>query len=421
MAPNYFERLHMNCLKAPSSGLPQSALPETLALDAGLVIDPATRAIQPNISMSVNNQVIPGEGAFSAAGLADISQEPFTYARWLNPTVRALETRMAALEGGEDALAFATGVAAIAGMFLTILKQGDHLIISDVTYAGAAELARSILPDFGIEVTPVNLSVPGALAAALRPNTRLVHCESPCNPILRLTDLAEVARIAHAHGALVSVDSTLATPVSTRPLSLGVDLVVHSLTKFINGHGDALGGIVVGRQALIAPMRGRAGVYLGAAMPAMNAWLILRGIDTLFPRMRQINATALRLAEFLETHSRVTRVIYPGLASHPQRQLAERQMDLPGGMIFFQTADPPFMARQLAARLRVMHYAFSLGHQRSIVTLLDTAEMTGGTYRLTPEQLADYRTYAGDGGFRLSVGLEAPEDLIRDLDQALSG
>ena len=204
----------MNCLKAPLSGLPETVMPETLALDAGLVIDPLTRAIQPNISMSVNNQVIPGEGAFSAAGLADISQEPFTYARWLNPTVRALETRMAALEDGADALAFATGVAAIAGMFLTLLKQGDHLIISDVTYAGAAELARGILPDLGIEVTPVNLSIPGALAAALRPNTRLVHCESPCNPILRLTDLAEVARIAHAHGALVSVDSTLATETS---------------------------------------------------------------------------------------------------------------------------------------------------------------------------------------------------------------
>lgn len=407
--------------KPVSPALPETALPQTLALDAGLMIDPATGAIQPNISMSVNNLVVPGEGAFSAAGLGDISREPFTYARWLNPTVRALETRMAALEGAEDALAFATGVAAIAGIFLTLLKQGDHLVISDVTYAGAAELARGILPDFGIEVTPVNLSVPGALQAALRPNTRLVHCESPCNPILRLTDLAEVARIAHAHGALVSVDSTLATPVATRPLALGVDLVVHSLTKFINGHGDALGGAVAGRQELIAKMRGRAGVYLGAAMPAMNAWLILRGIDTLFPRMRQIGETAQRVAEFLESHPKVERVIYPGLASHPQRGLAARQMDMAGGMIFFRTADPQAMARHLAGRLRVMHYAFSLGHQRSIIVMLDTAEMVRGTYGLGPDQEADYRAYAGEGGFRLSIGLEAAEDLIGDLDQALSG
>lgn len=401
--------------------LPATAFPETMALDAGLIVDPFTGAIQPNISMSVNNLVIPGEGAFSAAGLTDITQEPFTYARWLNPTVRALETRMAALEKAEDALAFATGVAAIAGTFLTLLKQGDHLIISDVTYAGAAELARAILPDFGIEVTPVNLSRPDALQAALRPNTRLVHCESPCNPILRLTDLEQVAQIAHAHGALVSVDSTLATPVATQPITLGVDLVIHSLTKFINGHGDALGGIVAGRKDLIARMRGRAGVYLGAAMPAMNAWLILRGIDTLFPRMRQIATSAEQVAAFLETHPKVTRVIYPGLPAHPQHALAQRQMAIPGGMIFFQTADPAVMARQLAARLQVMHYAFSLGHQRSIIVMLDTACMMQGSYALTPDQLADYRSYAGDGGFRLSIGLEAASDLIRDLDQALAG
>lgn len=404
---------------AMPSTLPDSVQPATLALDAGLMIDPVTGAIQPNISMSVNNLVVPGEGAFSAAGLGDITQEPFTYARWLNPTVRSLETRMAALEGAEDALAFSTGVAALAGIFLTVLKQGDHLVISDVTYAGAAELARNILPDFGIEVTPVNLSVPGALEAAMRPNTRLVHCESPCNPILRLTDLAEVARIAHARGALVSVDSTLATPVATRPLTLGVDLVMHSLTKFINGHGDALGGIVAGRRELVSRLRGRAGVYLGAAMPAMNAWLILRGIDTLFPRMRQIADSAQRVAAFLETHPGVTRVIYPGLASHPQHDLATRQMDLPGGMIFFQTKETAAMARQLAARLRVMHYAFSLGHQRSIIVLLETDHMMQGSYGLEPDQLADYRAYAGDGGFRLSIGLEAPDDLIRDLDQAL--
>ena len=400
--------------------LPDTARPETLALDGGLVIDPATRAIQPNISMSVNNMVIPGEGAFSAAELGDIAQEPFTYARWLNPTVRALETRLAVLEGAEDALATATGLAAMAGIFLTVLKQGDHLAISDVTYAGVAELARSILPDLGIEVTPVTLSHPGALEAALRPNTRLVHCESPCNPILRLTDLAEVSRIAHAHGALVSVDSTLATPVATRPLSLGVDLVAHSLTKFINGHGDALGGIVAGRRELIARLRARAGIYLGAAMPAMNAWLILRGIDTLFPRLRQIAASAQRMAEFLETHPAVTRTLYPGLPSHPQHALAQRQMDIPGGMIFFRTDRPQETARKLAARLKVVHYAFSLGHQRSIITLLDTDEMQRGTYALTPDQLADYRAYAGDGGFRLSIGLESPEDLIDDLAQALA-
>lgn len=401
--------------------LPPDARPETLALDAGLDIAPETREIQPTVSMSVNNMVTPGEGAFSASGLEDIAAEPYTYARWLNPTVRSLELRMAALEGAEDALASATGVAAIAAVFLTFLKSGDHLIVSDVTYAGAAELARSILPDFGIEVTPVNLSRPEELRAALRPNTRLVHCESPCNPLLRLTDLAEVARIAHAAGALVSVDSTLATPVATRPLGLGVDLVVHSMTKFINGHGDALGGVTCGRRALIAKMRGRAGVYLGAALSEGNAWLILRGIDTLFARMRQISESAQKIAAFLEGHPAVLSAVYPGLPSHPQYALALRQMDIPGGMIGFRTRDPQAMARQLSERLKVAHYAFSLGHQRSIVTLLDTEEMIGGTYRLTGAAEEDYRAYAGDGIFRLSVGLEAVEDLIADLDQALRG
>ncbi|MFE3836370.1 trans-sulfuration enzyme family protein [Pseudogemmobacter sonorensis] len=405
----------------PPPNLPESARPATLALDAGLTIPPQTRSIQPDISMSVNHLVTPGEGAFSAAELGDIADEPYTYARWSNPTVRALEDRMAALERAEGAVAFATGMAAISGVFLTLLKAGDHLVISDVTYAGAAELARGILPDLGIEVTPVNLSCPHALRAALRPNTRLVYCESPCNPILRLTDLAEAARIAHDHGALVAVDSTLATPVATRPLDLGVDLVVHSLTKFINGHGDALGGVVAGSKALTARIRGRAGVYLGGALSAANAWLILRGMDTLFPRMRQINASALRIAAFLEALPAVKAVIYPGLPSHPQYALARRQMDLPGGVIAFRTADPQAMARQLAARLKVVHYAFSLGHQRSIVTLLDTEEMIRGTYRLTGEGLADYRRFAGDGLFRLSVGLEAEEDLIADLGQALAG
>jgi cystathionine gamma-synthase len=393
---------------------------QTLALSGGLIIDPTTKAIAPNISMSVNNVLSPGDGAFSADGIADLTALPFLYARWTNPTVRQLEQRLAALEGADDALATATGVAAIAATFLTILKRGDHLIVSDVCYAGANELARRILPDYGIEVTPVNMSRPQDVAAAFRPNTKLVHCESPCNPILRLTDLAVIAGLAKRHGVLMSVDSTLATPVATRPLALGVDLVIHSLTKFINGHGDALGGVVCGRKELVEKIRARAGVYLGAAMPAMNAWLIMRGIDTLYPRIRTISETAGQVASFLQEHPAVTTVIYPGLASHPQHDLARRQMDVFGGMIAFQVAEPARMAQQLAARLQVAHYAFSLGHQRSIVVLLDTQEMMTSTYQLEGAALADYRRFAGKGVFRLSIGLEAADDLIEDLDQALS-
>lgn len=412
----------MELYQKPSAPKPKSDTPAlrpaTAALNGGLQPNPVTGAIQPDISMSVNNVFTPGSAGFSAEG-ADLADLPYLYARWTNPTTRALETRLAALEGAEDALTTATGVAAIAATFLGLLKAGDHLIVSEVCYAGAFELATRILPDLGIEVTSVNLSDLDATRAALRPNTRLIHAESPCNPILRLTDLAALARLAHEAGALVSVDSTLATPVITRPLDLGVDLVIHSLTKFINGHGDALGGAVIGRKELISRLRARSGVYLGATLSAQNAWLILRGIDTLFPRIRTASANAQRLAEWLEAHPKVTRVIYPGLPSHPQHALAQAQMALPGGMIAFQTADPQAMSHQLAERLRVIHYAFSLGHQRSICVLIPTDEIQASTFRMEGEALERYRDWAGDGLFRLSVGLEDPDDLIEDLARAL--
>lgn len=390
--------------------------PSTQALHAGLQTDPVTGAIAPGLTMSVNHRFVPGEAPFSADGVDDLAQLPYLYARWGNPTVRQLELRLAALEGAEDALATATGVAAIAAMCFTLLKAGDHLIVSDVCYAGASELARKVLPDYGIEVSAVNLS---AVAAALRPNTRLVHAETPCNPLLRLTDLSAVAALAHARGALLSVDSTLATPAVTRPLDFGADLVVHSLTKFMNGHGDALGGCVIGRRSLITRLRARAGVYLGAALSAHNAWLIQRGMDTLGVRLLTASQSAAAVARFLSTHPAVRAVTYPGLPSHPQHALAQRQMSVPGAVLTFQVNDAPAMATQLAQRLQCIHYAFSLGHQRSLVVLLRTDEMMACTYDLHGEALADYRRYAGDGVFRLSIGLESAADLIADLDQAL--
>lgn len=398
---------------------PIEAQPATMAVHAGLAIDPVTGAIAPNISMSVNNAFRPGDGAFSAAEAGDLVDLPYLYARWTNPTVRQLEQRMAALEQTEEAMATATGVAAIAALFLGTLKSGDHLIISDVCYAGAREMADRLLSGFGISVSAVNLSNLDAMRAALQPNTRLVHAETPCNPLLRLTDLAALAEIAHAHGAKLSVDSTLATPVATRPVEFGADFVIHSLTKFINGHGDALGGILCGRKADLAAIRSLAGVYLGAAMSASNAWLILRGIDTLFPRMAHIGRSTQQIAEFLAAHPKILQVNYPGLASHPQAALAGRQMQFKGGLLSFQTRSPQRLAALMPDRLRYIHYAFSLGHQRSIIVYLDTAEMLRSTFHLTGDAAEDYRRYAGEGVFRLSVGLEAPEDLIADLRHLL--
>lgn len=392
----------------------------TQALEAGLADDPSTRAIAPNIVMSVNHAFAPGSGAFSTEGIADLTRPPFLYASWCNPTVRQLEQRIAALEGAEDALASATGMAAMAAIFFSLLEAGDHLIVSDVCYAGVNELARRVLPRLGIEVSAVNLTRLDAVRAALRPNTRLIHAESPCNPLLRLTDLRSLATLAHGHGALVSVDSTLATPLATQPLALGVDLVMHSMTKFLNGHGDALGGCVAGSRALIGRLRERAGVYLGAALPAHSAWLIMRGIDSLVPRLRMACASAQRIAEYLQAHPRVRRVTYPGLPSHPQHALAQRQMKLPGALIVFQVAAPDALIERMARELRLIDHAFSLGHQRSLIVLLKTAELLASSYALDAEQLADYRRWAGDGLLRLSVGLEDPQDLIDDLDRVLS-
>lgn len=404
--------------RAPNTP-PARMQPATRALDAGLVPDPVTGAIAPNLVPSVNNIFTPGTAGFSAEG-ADLTDQPFLYARWTNPTVRALEDRLAGLECAEDALATATGVAAAAAVFLTLLKSGDHLIVSEVCYAGVYELATRVLPDLGIAVTPADLTDPAAVRGALRPETRLIHAETPCNPILRLTDLAALSALARETGVLLSVDSTLATPVITRPLDHGADLVIHSLTKFMNGHGDALGGAVIGRKDLISRIRSRAGVYLGASLSAQNAWLILRGLDTLFPRMRTACETAGVLADWLAQHPAVARVTWPGAADHPQRALAVRQMALGGAMIAFQTGeDPAAVARRMADRFRILHYAFSLGHQRSICVHIGSDEIQRSTFRMEGAALSRWTDWAGDGVFRLSVGLEDPTDLIADLARAL--
>lgn len=399
----------------PTAGM----APATRALDAGLIPDPITGAIAPTLVASVNNVFSPGSAGFSAEG-ADLTDQPYLYARWTNPTTRALEERLAGLEGGEDALATATGVAAAAAVFLTLLKAGDHLILSEVCYAGVYELATRVLPDLGIAVTPCDLTDPAAIRAAFRPTTRLIHAETPCNPLLRLTDLAALSAIAREAGVLTSVDSTLATPVITRPLDHGVDLVIHSLTKFMNGHGDALGGAVIGRKDLISRIRSRAGVYLGATLSAQNAWLILRGLDTLFPRVRMASETAGQLAAWLSAHPSVTRVTWPGAKDHPQRALAQRQMALGGAMIAFQTGeDPATVAARMADRFGVIHYAFSLGHQRSICVHIGTEEIQRSTFRMEGAALSRWRDWAGAGVFRLSVGLEDPADLIADLARVL--
>ena len=388
----------------------------TAAIHAGEAPDPATGASVPNLVMSTTYAVEQPMG-FSIHAFGEDS--PYIYTRWGNPTVRQLEDKLAALEGAEACQAFASGMAASAGLLLGTLSSGDHLVISDANYAGTAELVRQTLPRFGIEVTPADTSDPEAVARAFRPNTRLLWIETPANPVLRLSDIRALAALAHERGARLAVDSTFATPVATRPIELGADFVVHSLTKYIGGHGDALGGAVLGRAADIRALNQEAAVHHGGVLSPFNAWLILRGAATLPLRMQAHAEGALAVARFLEAHPKVTRVLYPGLPSHPQHELARRQMENFSGMLAFRTEAGPEAAARMAERLEVIHYAVSLGHHRSLVYWIGTEDVVGSSFRLEGAQLEAYRALAGEGVFRLSVGLEDPDDLCADLERVL--
>ncbi|MDH3911415.1 MAG: PLP-dependent aspartate aminotransferase family protein [Rhodospirillales bacterium] len=391
----------------------------TTAIHAGEAPDPATGASAPNLVMSTT-YVLDKPLGFSAQDLGD--EAPFIYTRWGNPTVRQLEDKLAALEGAEAGLCFASGMAASAAVLLGVLGAGDHLVVSDTNYAGTAELVRKTLPRLGIAVTPVDASDLAAVKAALRPETRLIWTETPANPILRLSDIAALATLAQKAGVKLAVDSTFATPVATRPLDLGADFVVHALTKYVGGHGDALGGAVLGRKADLDALHLEATVHHGGVLSPFNAWLILRGAATLPLRMAAHEAGALEVARFLEGHAKVAKVLYPGLPSHPQHDLAKRQMTNFSGMIAFQvTGDGPALAARMAESLEIVHYAVSLGHHRSLIYWIGTDDLMASSFALEGTQLAAYRAFAGDGVFRLSVGLEDPPDLCRDLAGVLAG
>jgi len=389
---------------------------QTQAIHAGEGPDPTTGASAPNLVMS-STFVVDEEVSFSANNLSEDS--PFVYTRWANPTTNQLEQKLAVLEQAEACVAFASGMAATASVLFSHLNTGDHLIISNTNYPGTAEFARDTLKRFGVSVTPVDTAELNNISNAVQDNTRMIWIESPSNPLLRISDIEAAANIAKQQGALLVVDSTFATPIATRPLKLGADLVMHSLTKYIGGHGDAMGGSVCGRQSLIGPLRGEALVHYGGVISPFNAWLILRGIATLPIRMRCHEENALKIAGFLETSPGVEKVIYPGLASHPQHRLATRQMDNFSGMISFRTTRPKQVAERMMQKLEVIHYAVSLGHHRSLVYLMQTDDLIESSYRLDGEELERYRDSAGEGIFRLSVGLEDASDLITDLNLVL--
>ena len=388
----------------------------TAAVHGGEAPDPVTGASAPNLVMSTTFALDEPAG-FSIHAFE--GERPHIYTRWGNPTAGMLERKLALLEGAQDCVVFASGMAATTALLLAKLAAGDHLVISDVNYPGTAEFVRGALAKSGVTATAVDTSDLGAVEAAMRPATRMIWIETPANPILRLADIAAVAAIAKRHGAWLAVDSTFATPVATRPIALGADFVVHSLTKYIGGHGDALGGAVLGAAEQLEPLRNHALVHFGGALSPFNAWLIARGAATLPIRMQVHEQGARRVAAFLEEHPAVGRVNYPGLTSHPQHALAARQMANFSGMLSFQAAGGEALARRMAKELQVIHFAVSLGHHRSLVYWLDTEALTASSYQLGGRALARYREFAGDGLFRLSVGLEDADDICADLDRVL--
>ena len=397
--------------------LPKDAGPQTLAIHAGEAPDDQTGASSPNIVMSTTFKT-QDVAAFS---IKDFDGDmPYVYTRWGNPTVQQLQEKLRALEGAESCLAFASGMAATSALLLGYLSPGDHLIVSDVQYAGSAELVRLTLPRFGIAVTPVDTSEATNVADAIQDNTKLVFIETPINPILRLADIEAISAVCRVNGTRLAVDSTFASPVVTRPIELGADFVIHSLTKYIGGHGDALGGALLGPGDLMLDLNEEALVHYGGVISPFNAWLIMRGIATLPIRMLAHSQNASQVAEFLENHPAVKRVNYPGLSSHPQHDLALRQMSAFSGMLSFQVEDGLALANAMIDKLRVIHYAVSLGHHRSLAYWIGTDAIMESSYKLEGRQLEAFRDFAGEGVMRLSVGLEDVDDLCKDLDSVLS-
>lgn len=338
----------------------------------------------------------------------------YFYSRVSNPTLDLLEKRMALLEGGEAAVATASGMGAIAGVLWSFLKPGDEVIVDKTLYGCTFAFMRHGLARFGVTITHVDLTEAANLSRHISPATKIVYFETPANPNMRLIDIAAVSAIARDHGARTVVDNTYATPVLTQPIILGADIVVHSATKYLGGHGDLVGGIAVGNAGDMAEVR-LVGIkdMTGAIMAPFNAMLVMRGLKTLKLRMAEHCRSAMVIADMLEAHPAVAAVHYPGLASFGQRDLATRQMGGFGGMIAFELHDGYAAGVAMMNRLTLIHRAVSLGDAESLIQ--HPASMTHSTY--SREERAEYGI--SDGLIRLSVGLEEVEDIIADLTQAL--
>ncbi len=369
---------------------------ETLAVHAGQPIDAATGSVTGPIYLSTNYER-DIEGGYPRG---------FSYSRSDNPNRSALETCVAALEGGDRALAFSSGIA-VATALLQTLRPGDHILAPNDVYHGFKKVLSTVFANAGLHTTYVDMSDPANVAASLHPNTKLIWIETPSNPMLKITNLEEIALLAREAGVTTVCDGTLATPVLQRPLDHGIDMVAHSTTKYISGHSDVIGGVLIAREDHALFEGARQSQQMGGAVPSpFDCWLTLRGIATLPLRVRAQSDSAMKIAEFLAGHRAVEAVYYPGLTTHPGHLIAEHQMKQFGGMLSFAVGRSAEDAMRVAAAGQIFTRATSLGGTHS---LIEHRASTEGPDTLTPQNL-----------LRLSIGLENTDDLLEDLEQALA-
>lgn len=379
---------------------------KTLCIHAGNKKDDIYGSINQPIYMTSNYHV-PTDG--SPVDWSGINTN--IYARNRNVNQMVLQDKLSALEGAEDCVVLASGVAALSATFITFLNSGDHIVCSQVCYSAVNILFRELLPQkYNIEVTFVDSTNTDEVKNAIRPNTKLVHIETPGNPTTGISDLEAIAKIAHGAGALLSVDSTFASPILMKPIKMGADLVIHSMTKYINGHGDTLGGCILGKKKLIDKIKLEAMVNIGGVISPFNAWLVARGVATLPLRMKQHSETGQKVAEFLENHPMVRFVHYPGLKSHPHHELAKTMIHGGfSGMMAFDIIGGEAEHLKFLDSLQLITHAVSLGDIETLIVYTDSKS----------PKMAHYPEIYRQGFYRFSVGLEDTEDIIKDLSDAL--
>ncbi len=343
----------------------------------------------------------------------EVPDGTYIYSRYSNPTVRAVEDKLASLEGAESALAFSSGMAAITTALLAFLQKGDRMVAMQDLYGGTYGFLKNEMPRIGVDVEFVGTTDPAELCSAIDARTKVLYLESPTNPLLKLIDIREACRLAHEKGCMVMIDNTFASPILQRPLELGVDVVLHSATKYLNGHSDVIAGFVAGSKADMGPVHLKRKLY-GGVLDPLPAYLLGRGMRTLDLRVRKHDSNAMAVAKFLESHPSVSKCIYPGLPSHADHDLAKRQMDGFGGMVTFEVKGGRQAAERALKRFEIIARAASLGGVESLASMPVNTSHT--SYSFEERQ----KLGIGEGMIRLSVGIEDPEDLCQDLDQALS-